>query len=514
MAVIMMKKSGNNRRTTNMKKTLKTICLWTSLLVAGLSLAACSADSDYPQPRTFTMTISAQKGDEATRGVLTDEGGSTITAEWSAGDVVAAVVNITKYSQLSGTLTAQTAGTSTILSGSITGEVEDDDQIVLIYGNTTFNNSTYSSQLGTLQDIAENYDMAQAIVTVSVDGDHITSSSDAVFQSLQAIVKFTLKNSTGTSELSATQVTVATKNEYNDPINITVTPASATSTLYVALPVLAPIENKPVTIIATVGGNKYECVKSSATFVGGDYYRVSAKLSELKALSAVTAEDLGKVIGSDGVIYSSVSSAVASGAAASGIIAYVGSAGSVDASSASYKGLAISVTDAPNEDNNHWFTSDSGTCSDQNSTPATAITYMNGIQRTTELTNGHSSHTHAAASAARNFATGRPDGVSAWFLPSTGQWNLIVQGLATKKAGTPVSTDLSGSENNTYKYGNLNSVITDAGGTGFSTNTTSAIYWSCNEWNTQQAWVMSFYRGYIGSRLKSKYAYVRPVFAF
>lgn len=45
------------------------------------------------------MTISAQKGDEATRGVLTDEGGSTITAEWSAGDVVAAVVNISKYSQ-------------------------------------------------------------------------------------------------------------------------------------------------------------------------------------------------------------------------------------------------------------------------------------------------------------------------------------------------------------------------------------------------------------------------------
>ena len=498
-----------------MKKTLKTIRMWAALLVAVLSLAACSVDSEYPQPQTFTMTVSAQKGDKATRGVLTDGGGSSIAAEWSVGDVVTAMFNISKSAPLSGTLTAQTAGISTTLSGSLTGDVDDGDQIVLFYGSTAVNNSSYSSQLGTLEDIAENFDNAVAIVTVSVSGDRISSSSDVVFNSRQAIVKFTLKNSTGTSELSASQVKVATKNEYNDPISITVTPASATSTLYVALPVLAPVENKPVTIIATVGGNKYECVKSSATFIGGDYYRVSAKLSELKALSAVTDEDLGKVIGSDGVIYSSVSSAEASGADASGIIAYVGSVGSVDASSDSYKGLAISVTDAPNKDQNHWFTSDSGTCSDQNNTPATAITYMNGIQRTAELTNGHSSHTHAAAAAAKNFSTARPDGVSAWFLPSVGQWNLIVQGLATKKAGIPVSTDMSSSENNSYKRTNLNSVLTDAGGSGFSKETTTdPYYWSCNEFDTQNAWIINFDKGRPGNRLKSKFAYVRPVFAF
>ena len=72
MAVIMMKKTGNNWRIAKMKKTLKTIRMWAALLVAVLSLAACSVDSEYPQPQTFTMTVSAQKGDKATRGVLTE----------------------------------------------------------------------------------------------------------------------------------------------------------------------------------------------------------------------------------------------------------------------------------------------------------------------------------------------------------------------------------------------------------------------------------------------------------
>ena len=69
-----------------MKNNLKTIRLWSALLLIGLSLAACSVDSKYPQPKTFTMTVSAQKSNNTTRGVLTDGGGSTITAEWAEGE--------------------------------------------------------------------------------------------------------------------------------------------------------------------------------------------------------------------------------------------------------------------------------------------------------------------------------------------------------------------------------------------------------------------------------------------
>ncbi len=227
-----------------------------------------------------------------------------------------------------------------------------------------------------------------------------------------------------------------------------------------------------------------------------------------KALSEVTAEDVGKVAGQDGYIYDNVEAATAAGTTASAIIAYVGTAGSVDASSSTYKGLAIALTDANSGSRCKWYTSNGGTCVSQTNDIATAITYKNGIASTNTLTSD--SHTHAAATAAKNFSTARPSGTSAWFLPSMGQWNLIVQGLATKKTGSTVSTNLSTSTNNTYKASNLNSVITDAGGTGFQ----SDYYWSSTEFTTQRVWFMDFLNGCAVQYYKSYTYFVRSVLAF
>ena len=68
---------------------------------------------------------------------------------------------------------------------------------------------------------------------------------------------------------------------------------------------------------------------------------------------------------------------------------------------------------------------------------------MNGIASTNTLVSD--GHTHDAATAARNYSTARPDGVSEWFLPSIGQWGRIINGLAGK------STALTGSTNNSFK---------------------------------------------------------------
>ena len=92
-----------------------------------------------------------------------------------------------------------------------------------------------------------------------------------------------------------------------------------------------------------------------------------------------------------------------------------------------------------------------------------------------------------------------------------GQWNLIVQGLASKKAGSAITTDLAeGVENNTYKANNLNSVITDAGGTGFKTNS----YWASTEQNLVRAWTMDFWGGYAICFSKNTNRYVRSIIAF
>lgn len=495
-------KIGKTKEEDNMKQTMKTIKMWAALLVAVVALAACSSDAESevsakpaepaPQAPTFTMTVSAQKGGDATRGTLTDNS-TTISSAWEADDEVS-VYNVTKAAALTGTLKAQSAGSSTTLSGELTGTVEAGDELRLSYKS-----ASYNTQNGTLEGIAANCDFATATVNVTdVSGGSITTDA-ASFQSQQAIVKFTLKNSTGSDVLSATQLkVVADGNTY------TITPASATSILYVALP---GISSTAITLVATVSGTTYVFSKSGVTFADGNFYRISVKMSQGSALSAVTTADLGKVIGSDGLIYSTASS-VPSPFVASAIIAYVGTAGSVDASSSTYKGLAIALTDANSGSTCQWYTANSGTCVSQTSAIATARTYKNGIASTNTLTSDD--HTHAAATAAKNFSTARPSGVSAWFLPSMGQWNLIVQGLATKKAGSTVSTDLTTSTNDTYKSSNLNSVITDAGGTGFQSN----HYWSSTEYDTSYAWDMNFNLGSAYDYSKAYIFFVRSVLAF
>ena len=228
-----------------------------------------------------------------------------------------------------------------------------------------------------------------------------------------------------------------------------------------------------------------------------------------KNLADATAEDVGKVIAADGKIYINAEAATNASTTAVAVIAYVGTAGSVDASSASYKGLAIALSDANSGSNCQWAESYANCLSSsQTSDISTALGFKNGIACTSTLTSD--GHTHAAATAAAsNNGTAAPTGASGWFMPSMGQWNLIVQGLATKKAGSAVTTDLTTSENNTYKANNLNSVITDAGGTEFQSR-----YWASTEQTHVRAWAIYFSNGCASNYSKNNNYYVRSVLAF
>ena len=240
----------------------------------------------------------------------------------------------------------------------------------------------------------------------------------------------------------------------------------------------------------------------------------------------VTAAAMGKVIGADGVIYDSASDATTAGTTAVAIVAYVGEPGSVDASG-SYKGLAIAMTDA-SSDMCQWYDveKDYIYCVSMSNAIGTAIGFKNGIECTNTLVNSNgtgvtsncSGHNHAAATlAVSNNGTAAPVGTSGWFLPSMGQWNLIVQGLATVKAGEPVTTNLVKTSGNTnidsYMSVSLNDVITAAGGTGF-VKEGRADYWSSTMYIGVEAWVMRFGRGSALDWEIFKTACVRSVLAF
>ena len=199
-----------------------------------------------------------------------------------------------------------------------------------------------------------------------------------------------------------------------------------------------------------------------------------------KAAKDVTASDIGKVIGADGNIYDDAAAATAANTTAVALICYVGDAGSADASSDTYKGLALALTDASTSAE---YCSQEATCLEPRYDASTKTNDMAGIASTDALV-GHATHTHAAASAARSYNSGtHPTGTSEWFLPSAGQWQKMIDaagGYATLKANASLQE----------------------------------YYWTSTDCNMYFAWYYNFDSGSWDVSEKNNYNYVRAAIAF
>ena len=162
--------------------------------------------------------------------------------------------------------------------------------------------------------------------------------------------------------------------------------------------------------------------------VGTDKYiaKVNIDPTTLSPESDKTLEmaTLGDVILADGTF------AVSTADTKVAVIAYVGS-DACEAGDAPYNhGLALALKD--DSDTRHWRESCTETCLGTQYDESGKFNDLAGIANTDALV-GHAEHDHRAAKYARNFkydnsvAEGtHPDGTSAWFLPSAGQWNKMV----------------------------------------------------------------------------------------
>ncbi len=223
------------------------------------------------------MTVNASKGDNATTRALSIDGSGKLIASWATTEDVYVKKD---DSWLSGSLKPQSAGESSVLKGEISGAtIEASDVLTLQFPRTTID---YTGQVGTLDNIAANYDYATATTTVySVSGNTFTNtftSSEAIFANQQAIVKFTLQNAYGET-LAVDKLTVsATGLKTSDTAtgDIAITPASATDVIYAAL---SGVSSTAVTLTATVGSDTYPPFTSpDVSFVNGQYYRVTVKM--------------------------------------------------------------------------------------------------------------------------------------------------------------------------------------------------------------------------------------------
>ena len=261
-----------------MKKYLNSILSMAALLMASATVfTACSNDDDIigeqpvnPAQKTYTLTVNASKGGDATTRALSLDG-KALNATWAEGDKVK--VYNSSNAEI-GELTAETSGASTKLKGDLSTLPTDGETLTL-----KFLSPSYASQKGTIEHIAANCDYATATVTATVSGSAVTAT-DANFENKQAIVKFSLTDKTTTSAISATQLVV------NDgTTDYTITLASATSEIYVALP---GFSGQTVTLTATAGGKTYSYEKTGVSFTNGQYYEIGVKMSPIISLSGRT----------------------------------------------------------------------------------------------------------------------------------------------------------------------------------------------------------------------------------
>ena len=262
-------------------KTMKTTKLFFMAALA-LTFAACSNDdNDFENPAQqpaeaqgipFTATIS-MGGDKATTRALS-ENGSGLTATWAEGEEVALIHN----GVIDKVTVASVDGNVATISGTITTDADGAD-VTVIFPYSAVDLDTkdvkadllYAQSGGTLADVAAKYDVRKGTGTLKVSGT-ASLNDDVTLTNQFAIFKFTVKNSDASATINVKPLTVTIGAQ-----NYVITPALATSELYVALPAVA---DRAVRFSATGSDSKtYTCSQASVTFAAGKYYKSTLKMA-------------------------------------------------------------------------------------------------------------------------------------------------------------------------------------------------------------------------------------------
>lgn len=498
--------------------------LWAALsMTAALVMTACSNDdnaneSPVQQSTVKTIPYSVTVNEGATTRATVESDNKTLKFAdgdklYVTGTNIKGVLNIQtrmgNFSTFSGDLTYSGSGTPASdlsLTATLVSAQQTDGSEVTINATTgavTVNYPT-TSYCGDVATAVQKYSNLTGTSTYGLKSFSLTQQT--------AFLNFVITFEDGTTTGTGLSAVVSNNSAAICTANVTTTTESEKVVAKFVLPVA---KGTTLSSANVKFGDKAAISFGASQTLDGKVYNVTktqaAALTYPIALSAVTSDYVGSVVTTDGNVYATVAAASAASKTAVAVIAYVGTAGSVDASSGTYKGLAVALSDANSGSNCKWAESYANCLSStQTDDIVTALGFKNGITCTSTLTGD--GHTHAAATAAAsNNGTTAPTGTSGWFMPSMGQWNLIVQGLATKKAGSAVTTDLTYfTVNPTYKAYNLNSVITDAGGTGFQ----ESFYWASTEKAHVPAWAIYFGDGYAIQYAKDTNRYVRSIIAF
>ena len=223
---------------------------------------------------------------------------------------------------------------------------------------------------------------------------------------------------------------------------------------------------------------------------------------------ALANASVGDIICAHGKAYSATTGPLPCGKEKVAIVAYRGNG---EANENYNHGLAIAMNDVAGY--YQWFTANSNTCTVLRTAFNAAIADYNGIEYTNRLATAAcgEGHVHAAAQAAVNYenTVPHPNGTSQWFLPTIGQWKLMLESI--RGGGTIPYTG----EANGFKASAFSSWFASRGGTNFQASS-SFHYWSSVETTTNWVWGVDFVSGSIAyyQKIVDNNKIVRPILAF
>ena len=266
---------------------MKTTKLFFMAALALMTAACSNDDNEFAQQpqKAEGITITAQLAPKTigttTRAV--SEGTNKIVAEWAVNEHIAILYtkDATKY-VADATITAVDGTTG---AATITFKVEDgtpdNTACTLVYPYSAAKDdhtgvkdaaTLLAAQDGTL---SANLDVrvGEGTIQTTTPGLTVTTQPEAQF----AIFKFTTKSvPSANGSLQNTDVTKLTVTIGAQ--DYVITPASATSTLYAALPA---VSGQTVTFTATDGSNLYFASKAGVSFAATKYYQSTVKMGKV-----------------------------------------------------------------------------------------------------------------------------------------------------------------------------------------------------------------------------------------
>jgi hypothetical protein len=254
-----------------------------SLFTLAIALLACNKNEMNLRPvnpvdRDGNVVITATLSPKSNGVKAVSDGGDKIIASWATSEHLAILYEVGGVKKMADAeiIDVDAEGKATI-NFSVDGSTPDDTPCSIIYPLSACKDD-YSgvkeaaefigNQDGTL-NVGLDVRVGAGSIQVSTPDLEVTTQPAAQF----AIFKFTIRSGNSTTPINANPLVITVDGQH-----YTVTPATATDVLYVALPA---VSGKKVSFEATDdASNNFTCSKASVSFAAGNYYQTTLKMRQ------------------------------------------------------------------------------------------------------------------------------------------------------------------------------------------------------------------------------------------